>query len=155
MSWTVIFAILTAALYLSIPFLDLRAIRRGLGIVIFLQLFYLIGYYLADWPFPTPTVILQLFITVGLGVALGATFSKVWPLAPNPGFERIVRTLLIVIPSLGLGIGLQVLLQGPTATQAIYLIFALSAWLGSGQFVRQENGDDANGKKEKNGKNIK
>lgn len=34
--------------------------------------------------------------------------------------------------------GLHVLLQGANATQAIYLIFALAAWIGSGQFVKAE-----------------
>ena len=136
-------------LYILIPFIDLRVIRKALGIGLFLELFYIIGNYfttrMADrgetvevWPFPTPLVFFQILITVGLGVALGSVFSRFWPLPPNKGFERIIRTMLIVIPSLGLGVGLQMLLQGPGATQAIYLIFALSAWLGSGHFVRQE-----------------
>jgi len=49
----------------------------------------------------------------------------------------VLRTALLVIPALGLGIGIQVLLQGPQATQAIYLIFAFAAWFGSGHIMRE------------------
>lgn len=129
--------VLTVILYLLHPYLDLLVIRKVLGIALFLQLFYLIGHYLTGWPFPTPMVVLQIFLVVALGVALGVIFARIWPLAPNPGLERIIRTFLIVTPALGLGIGLQILLQGRQATQAIYLVFALSAWLGSGHFMRR------------------
>jgi hypothetical protein len=138
MDWTTLLAIITLSLYIFIPHLNLQSLRKGFSIVLFLQLFYLIGYYLADWPFPTPFILLQIFIAVGLGVALGSTFSKIWLLPPHIGFERVIRTLLLVIPAFGIGIGLQVLLQGVQSTQAIYLIFAISAWLGSGQFVRKD-----------------
>lgn len=111
MSWTLILASITVILYFSLPYLDGRVLRKALGIAFFLELFYLVGHYLASWPFPTPLVIFQIAITVGLGVALGVVYSKIWPLTSKVGFERIIRTLLIVIPSLGLGIGLQVLLQ--------------------------------------------
>ncbi|KKM10990.1 hypothetical protein SY88_10800 [Clostridiales bacterium PH28_bin88] len=116
--------------------MDARVLRKALGIALFLELFYLVGHYMAGWPFPTPLVVVQIFTVVGLGVALGVVFSRVWPLSPRPGFERVIRTLLLIIPALGLGMGLQVLLQGRQAYQAIYLIFALSTWLGSGHFVR-------------------
>lgn len=134
-----ILAIICALLYITIPVLDVRVMRKAIGIILFLQVFYLIGHFLAGWPFPTPLVIFQIVIIVGLGVALGVGFAKVWPMSPKPGFERIVRTLLLVIPSLGLGIGFQLLLQGNQANQAIYIMFALSAWLGSGHFIRQES----------------
>lgn len=137
MSWTVIFAGITVLLYIFVPILDLKVVKKALGISLFLQLFYLIGHYMADWPFPTPSIFFQVAVVVGLGVALGVGFAKVWPMAPKPGFERIMRTLLLVIPALGLGIGLQLLLQGNQATQAIYLIFALATWLGSGHFIRR------------------
>lgn len=143
MNWTLILASLTLAIYIFTPMLDLRVMRKALGIILFLQLFYLVGHYIGDWPFPTPQVIFQIFIAVGLAVGLGVVFSKVWPLPPRPGFERVLRTFLLVIPALGLGIGLQLLLQGNQATHAIYLIFALSAWLGSGHFVRKEKSEEA------------
>lgn len=119
------------------PRLDVRAFRKVLGITLFLELFYLTGHYAAGWPFPTPTVILHLFTVSGLGVALGMLFAKVWPISPQTGIERVLRTALLVIPALGLGIGIQVLLQGPQATQAIYLIFAFAAWFGSGHIMRE------------------
>lgn len=133
---------LTITLYLSQPYLDSRVLRKTIGIAFFLEIFYLVGHYLAGWPFPTPLAIAQIAITVGLGVALGVVYSRVWPLTPQVGIERIIRTLLVVIPSLGLGIGLQVLLQGKEASMAIYLIFALSTWLGSGHFMKKEIQND-------------
>ncbi len=138
MTWTLILLVLTIILYLSQPYLDSRALRKAIGIAFFLELFYLVGHYLSGWPFPTPLAIIQIATTVGLGVALGVIYSRVWPLTPKVGFERVIRTLLVVIPSLGLGIGLQVLLQGKQASMAIYLIFALAAWLGSGHFIKKE-----------------
>lgn len=135
---TIFFAVITLALFLLHPYLNLIVLKKVLGIAVFLELFYLIGSYLSGWPFPTPAVIIQLMIVVALGVALGVIFSKVWPLPERIGFERIARTALIVIPALGLGVGLQLILQGQSATQAIYLIFALSTWLGSGHFVRRK-----------------
>jgi hypothetical protein len=136
MGATIILGIVTIVLYMIQPYLDLRVIRKALGIAFFLELFYIIGHFISDWPFPTPNAIIQIIITVGLGVALGVVFSKVWPLPPYKGMERIMRTLLVIIPALGLGVGLQLILQGNQATQAIYLIFALAAWLGSGHFIR-------------------
>jgi hypothetical protein len=136
-NWTLVLLIVVTALYLLQPYLDLRVLRKALGLTFFLELFYLVGYYSAQWPFPTPIVMIQIAIVVGLGMALGVIFARIWPLAPQQGFERVIRTLLLVIPSLGLGMGLQVLMQGNQATQAIYLIFALSSWLGSGHFTRR------------------
>ncbi len=108
-----------------------------MGITLFIEAFYLIGHYMSGWPFPTPEVILEIAIVVASGVALGVIFSRIWPLPENKGFERIFRTVLVVVPSLGIGIGFQVLLQGQYATQALYLVFALSAWLGSGHFIKR------------------
>jgi len=136
--WTVIFGIVAAGLFIFQPEWRLRGLRLALGIAFFLELFYIIGHYLSGWPFPTPLAVVQLFIVAALGVGLGAIFSRVWPIPPQKGFERIIRTLLISIPSLGLGIGLQMLLQGEQPTQALYLVFTLAAWLGSGFTVRQE-----------------
>ncbi|GAW92525.1 hypothetical protein [Calderihabitans maritimus] len=135
--WTLLLAGVTLALYFLLPDLGLRSLRTVLGFSLFLQVFYLTGHYLANWPFPTPLVFLQIIVVVGLGVGLGVLFSRFWPLPPNPGFERIMRTLILAIPALGLGIGLQLILQGNQATQALYLIFALAAWLGSGRIVRE------------------
>ncbi len=133
-----IFGGLTIAIYLLLPYLDLRVVKKALGITLVLELFYLIGYFLFDWPFPDWKALIQIVIVVFLGMALGVVFSKLWPIPPKKGFERIFRTFLLVTPALGLGIGLQLLLQGSEATQAIYLIFALSSWLGSGHFIREE-----------------
>ncbi|WP_366922927.1 hypothetical protein MFMK1_003408 [Metallumcola ferriviriculae] len=139
MIWTIVFALVLVMLYWLHPYLSALVIRKAVGIALFLEVFYVIGSLLSEsWPFPTPLATIQILIAVGLGVALGVVFSRVWPLAKKPGFERIVRTLLIFIPSLGLGIGLQMALQGRQPTQAIYLIFALSTWLGSGHFIRKD-----------------
>lgn len=141
MIWTFIFTLILILLYWLHPHLNALVIRKAVGITLFLDIFYVVGSLLSEkWPFPTPLAIIQIIIVVGLGVALGVVFSQIWPLAPRPGFERVIRTVLIFIPSLGLGIGLQLALQGKQPTQAIYLIFALSSWLGSGHFIRKENG---------------
>ncbi|MDX8047551.1 hypothetical protein SH601_16415 [Gracilibacillus sp. S3-1-1] len=138
MNWTLILASLLIILFLFHPWMNRKTLQKVIGITLFLEIFYLIGHYLLDWPFPTPLVFLQLFVVSGLGVALGVIFSRIWPLPLEKGFERIFRTFLIVIPSFGFGMGLQVILQGIHATQAIYLIFAFAAWIGSGRFVRDE-----------------
>ncbi|GAA0502711.1 hypothetical protein GCM10008986_32910 [Salinibacillus aidingensis] len=131
------FLTILIAFYLFHPHLNILAVKKVLGITLFVELFYLIGHYMSGWPFPTPVVILQILIVVATGVAIGVLFSRIWPLPDKKGFERIARTLLIMIPALGIGIGMQLLLQGQYATQALYLIFALSAWLGSGHFIRE------------------
>ncbi|SES91080.1 hypothetical protein SAMN05216389_103147 [Oceanobacillus limi] len=138
MIWTILLASSVALFYIFHPWVNLKTFQKVIGITLFLELFYLVGHYLMSWPFPTPIVLGQLFVVSGLGVALGIFFSRLWPLPTHKGFERIFRTFLIVVPSLGLGMGLQVLLQGAQATQAIYLIFALAAWIGSGHFVRED-----------------
>lgn len=129
---------LTIATYLLVPFLDIRVVKKALGITLVLELFYLIGHYLFKWPFPDWLALLQIGVIVFLGTAIGVIFSKLWPIPPKRGFERILRTFLLVTPALGIGIVLQFLLQGNEANQAIYLIFALTSWLGSGHFIRTE-----------------
>lgn len=138
MTTTFIFGGLTIALYLLFKYLDLRVVKKALGIALVLELFYVFGHLLFDWPFPTSLVMIQIIIVVFLGVALGVIFSRYWPIPRKKGFERILRTFLLVVPALGLGIGLQILLQGPLATQGLYLIFAFSSWLGSGHFIKKE-----------------
>lgn len=133
-----ILAAITLTIYIFVPFIDLRVVRRALGLTLIVDVFYLIGHYLANWPFPDWLVLLQIAVVIFLGTALGVIFAKLWPIPPQKGFERILRTLLIVIPALGIGVVLQLLLQGGTATQAIYIIFALASWLASGYFVRTE-----------------
>ncbi|ENH95837.1 hypothetical protein J416_14031 [Gracilibacillus halophilus YIM-C55.5] len=137
MSWLSGFSSFVVLVFIIHPWFDLKTFQKIVGITLFLEIFYVIGHYLMEWPFPTPVVLLQLFVTSGLGVMLGVCFSRLWPLPHEKGFERILRTFFIVIPSLGFGMALQVTLQGAEATQAIYLIFACAAWLGSGRFVRQ------------------
>ncbi len=133
-----ILAAITLSIYVFVRFIDLRVVKRALGLTLILQLFYVIGHYVADWPFPNWMVLLQLAVIVFIGTALGVVFARLWPLPPKKGFERIWRTLLIVIPALGLGVLLQFILQGGVATQALYIVFALASWLGSGHFVRRE-----------------
>ncbi|TFB13371.1 hypothetical protein E3U55_16130 [Filobacillus milosensis] len=135
---TTLFAIITALLYVFQRYLDYRVLKKVFGIALFLQIFYILGHYMGGWPFPTPTAMIQIIIVSALGVALGVIFSRIWPIPQHKGFERIFRTFLIMVPSLGLGIGLQIILQGAQATQAIYLMFALAAWIGSGHFIRTE-----------------
>lgn len=132
---TLLVTLITLAIFLFRQNRDFRVLKKVLGITLFLEIFYLIGHALWGWPFPTPMAILHILLTVSLGTALGVVFSRVWPL-PQVGWERVVRTLLLAIPSIGIGMALQIFLQGNRADQAIYLIFAVSAWLGSGHFVR-------------------
>jgi len=136
--WSLSFSLLAIVIYLLQPKLRQSALRKVLGITLFLEIFYLMGYYFSDWPFPKPFVILQLVTIVALGISLGAIFSLVWPIPLQKGFERVMRTLLISIPALGFGIGLQLLMQGNEPTQALYIIFAFAAWLGSSYNIKVE-----------------
>lgn len=128
---------LVVGVYFFNPYLNRIVVKKVLGITLFVEIFYLIGHYISDWPFPSPEVILQIVIVVAIGVAIGVIFSRIWPLPEKKGFERIFRTFLIVVPALGIGIGLQLLLQGQNPTQALYLVFALASWLGSGHFIKK------------------
>ncbi len=118
------------------PDLGLRLARRVMGLMAFFFSFYLGGHYLLGFSFPTPGVLLQIGTSILLGSLLGLVFSRFWPLPPKAGLERVIRTVLLVIPAVGFGLGLQIALQGPNPTQALYLVFALSAWLSSGLIVR-------------------
>jgi hypothetical protein len=121
------------------PNLPLKIARTTLGVSLFFFVFYIAGHYVFGFPFPAPLDLLQIFFVAFSGVLLGVAFSRVWPLPPRVGFERIVRVFLLMAPALGLGLALHVLLQGPQAERALYLIFALAAWLGSGYIVRVED----------------
>lgn len=132
---------ITLTIYVFVRFIDIRVVRKALGLTFILQLFYLIGHYLFSWPFPDWIALLQIAVVVFLGTALGVVFARLWPIPAKKGFERIWRTLLIVIPALGIGVVLQILMQGAVATQAIYILFALASWLGSGHFVQKEEGN--------------
>ncbi len=118
------------------PTLKLKALRAALGVSLLFFVFYIAAHYIWDLPFPTPVDLLKIMITAIAGVGLGVGFSRLWPLPPQPGFERVIRTLLLVIPALGIGIGVQFLLEGFQAQRAFYLIFAFAAWIGSGFIVR-------------------
>lgn len=141
-----ILAAITLSIYIFVHYIDLRVVRKALGLTLILQLFYLIGHYILSWPFPDWKVLLQIAVIVFLGTALGVVFAKLWPIPAKKGFERVWRTLLIVIPALGIGAVLQFLLQGAVATQALYIVFALASWLGSGHFVRKEEEDNGDNK---------
>lgn len=121
--------------------LALLAVRRALGIAVLLYLFYVAAHYAWGLPFPTPLELLLILAVVAVGVALGVAFSHVWPLPLQKGFPRAVRTVLLTIPAMGIGIAIQVLLVGPRSARAYYVMFALAAWLGSG-FVREEESDE-------------
>ncbi|MDQ7028621.1 MAG: hypothetical protein Q9O62_01960 [Ardenticatenia bacterium] len=118
------------------PNLKLKALQSALGVSLLFFVFYIAAHYVWDLPFPTPVDLLKILMVASAGVGLGVAFSRFWPLPPAPGVERIVRTLLLVIPALGVGIGLQLLVEGAEAQRAFYLIFAFAAWVGSGFIVR-------------------
>ena len=111
--------------------LALLAFRRVVGIWAGLSIFYLAGYYVFGWPFPDPGGLMAILLVVALGVPLGVAFSFASPLPRETGLSRIIRTGLIVIPAIGIGIALQLLVGGPQAERAYYAMFALAAWLGS------------------------
>lgn len=124
--------------FVVLPNLSLRIARTALGISLFFFAFYIAGHYLFDFPFPDPVDLLQILVVSFGGVLLGVAFSRVWPLPPRPGFERIVRIFFLLAPALGIGLALHVFLQGNRPERALYLIFALAAWLGSGHIIRLE-----------------
>ncbi len=125
--------------FVVLPHLPLRIARTVLGVSLFFFVFYIVGSYLFGFPFPDPVDLLQILMVSLGGVLLGVSFSRVWPLPPRPGFERIVRVFFLLVPALGVGLALHVWLQGAQAERALYLVFALAAWLGSGHIVRLEN----------------
>lgn len=123
--------------------LVLLAIRRAVGIWAGLSVFYLAGYYLSGWPFPTPADVFTILVVVSVGVALGVGFSFASPLPPEVGLSRVIRTALIVVPTLGIGIAIQVFVAGPRGDRAYYAMFALAAWLGSTFVTESADEDDS------------
>lgn len=124
--------------------LVLLAIRRVIGLWAGLSVFYLAGYYLLGYPFPGPADVLAILVVVALGVPLGVGFSFTSPLPHETGLPRIIRTALIVVPALGIGIALQLIIAGPQGERAYYAMFALAAWLGS-TFVTESPHEDDGG----------
>ncbi len=137
---TVVIGLVTVLLYVLDPELNAGVVRNVFGVAFLLELFYVGGSWVGGWPFPHPLSVTQIVVVVALGMALGVTFARFWPLPEETGFERIIRTFLIGAPAIGIGIGLQILLQGPQSRQALYLVFALSAWLGSVQITESTSG---------------
>lgn len=119
------------------PNLTVRLIRQMVGMCVVLFLFYVIGHYLTGWPFPTPLDLGRIATAVVLGSLLGLVYSRFWPLPPTPGFERIFRLALLLLPALVLGYALQILVS---AGQALSIIVPVAAWLGSGFIVRLPEG---------------
>lgn len=124
----------------GLPRLALLAVRRALGVSVVLYAFYIALHYLSGYPFLTPGDVLLIMGLVFAGTAFGVAFSFASPLPADRGVPRVVRTALLSIPALGIGVVLQVLIEGARSDMAIYAVFALAAWLGS-TFVRE--GDDA------------
>jgi hypothetical protein len=124
--------------------LALLAVRRAIGLWAGLSVFYLAGYYLLGYPFPTPVDLVAILVVVCLGVGLGVAFSFASPLPRETGLPRVVRTALIAIPALGIGIALQLFIEGVEGDRAYYAMFALAAWLGS-TFVTEDETDDEEG----------
>lgn len=60
------------------------------------------------------------------------------------GFEEPTLDTFLNLGALGIGIILQIVIEGARSDMAIYAIFALAAWLGS-TFIREEeeNTDDS------------
>ena len=81
---------------------------------------------------------------IALGVVLGIAFSFASPLPRETGMPRMIRTALIAIPALGIGIALQLLIEGPQGDRAYYAMFALAAWLGS-TFITEDETDEEEG----------
>lgn len=117
--------------------LALLSIRRTLGISVLLFAFYAATHYAWELAFPAPGDLLVILVVVFAGVWLGIAFGKVWPLPMETGRERIFRTIMLTIPALGIGIAIQVFVEGARSDRALYIIFALAAWLGSG-LIQQE-----------------
>lgn len=130
--------------------LVLLSIRRTLGVSALLFVVYVGLYAFTDYPFLGPGDVVTILGLVFAGTWLGIAFSFVAPLPAEMGLPRVIRTALIVVPALGIGVALQIFLKGAESNMAVYAIFALAAWLGS-TFVREravdeageESGDDA------------
>lgn len=124
--------------------LVLLAIRRTFGVSFVLYVLYLAMHYLGGYPFLTPPDVLTILGLVFAGTWLGVAFSMIAPLPTSTGLPRVIRTALLVVPALGIGVALQIFIAGARSDMAIYAIFALAAWLGS-TFIKEdeEEPDDA------------
>lgn len=116
--------------------LVLLSIRRTLGVSALLYLVYVGLYAFTDYPFLGPGDVVTILGLVFAGTWLGIAFSFVAPLPAEIGVPRVIRTILLLVPALGIGVALQILIKGAESNMAIYAIFALAAWLGS-TFVRE------------------
>lgn len=123
------------------PRLVLLTVRRALGVSVALYAFYIALHYLSGYPFLAPADVLLILGLVFAGTAFGVAFSFASPLLADRGIPRVVRTALLTIPAFGIGVVLQVVIEGARSDMAIYAIFALAAWLGS-TFVRESDESD-------------
>lgn len=121
--------------------LVILSVRRALGVSIVLFAFYLSLYFLGRYRFLTPSDIVTILGLVFAGTWLGIGFSVLSPLPEERGLPRVVRTVLLVIPALGIGVAIQIILKGARSDMAIYAIFALAAWLGS-TFIKEDGDQD-------------
>lgn len=119
-----------------------QSTRRALAVALGLQLFYVVAPSL--WPVPPLTVgsVLAIVVVSFLGVWLGVVFSYVAPRPAEKGIPRVIRTALLTVPAMGIGIAIQLIVAGPQGGRAYHVMFALAAWLGSG-FIREEEDDEA------------
>lgn len=115
-----------------------QSTRRALAVALGLQLFYVVAPSI--WPVPPLTVgsILAIVVVSFLGVWLGVLFSYVAPRPAEKGIPRVIRTALLTVPAMGIGIAIQLVIAGPQGGRAYHVMFALAAWLGSG-FIREED----------------
>lgn len=125
--------------------LPLWIARRTLGISLVLYVFYLV--VPSFWAVPplTGEATLAIMTVVFLGVLLGVAFSRVWPVPAEKGLPRVLRTVVLSFPALGIGMSLQVTIEGAEPSRAYFVMFALAAWLGSAWLVAdpvEEEGDE-------------
>lgn len=120
--------------------LVLLAVRRALGLSFLLYIFYLFASLYWEMPAPTVPVLAAILLVVSLGVFLGVAFSHVWPLPYRHGWPRVIRTVLLTVPAIGFGLFVHLVVGGPRAGRAYWIMFALAAWLGS-TFIREEESD--------------
>lgn len=116
--------------------------RRTLGISLVLYVFYLIAP--SVWPVPplTGQDTVAIMAVVFLGVLLGVAFSTVWPVPAEKGLPRVLRTAVLSLPALGIGMAVQVTIEGAESSRAYFVMFALAAWLGSTWLVASPPAED-------------
>lgn len=123
--------------------LAVLSVRRALGVALVLELFYIVAPLLWDIEPLSAASVLAIIVVSFVGVWLGIAFSYVAPMPAEKGLPRVIRTVLLTVPALGIGIAIQLLVAGPQGERAYHIMFALAAWLGSG-FIREED-DEADG----------